>query len=134
MNPFEVVSPNKPDCLRHVFEGEQKRKITLNRECFEHLNIFYSNMYFVCHLFPVPMRTQWNSTFLHFHWLKRAPQKRCCNLKCLFRHFTNKILVSYNKKCIFEHYREFQTIRNPFIDITLAMKRFFGWPFQSSPL
>jgi hypothetical protein len=34
-------------------------------------------------------------------------------------------LVSYNKKCIYEHYREFQTIINLLIDINLAMKIFF---------
>ncbi len=34
-------------------------------------------------------------------------------------------------KCIFEPYKEVQTIKNLLIDITLVMKISFWWPLQS---
>jgi hypothetical protein len=37
----------------------------------------------------------------------------------------NETLVSLNKKCIFEHYREFQARKTLLIDIIFAIKKFF---------
>ncbi len=51
---------------------------------------------------------QWNSTFLHFQLLQRAPQKRCCNLQCHLSPYKTKPSVSLNKKRIFKHYNSYK--------------------------
>jgi hypothetical protein len=38
-------------------------------------------------------------------------------------HFTTETLVSWNKECIFEHYREFQARKTLLIGIIFAMKK-----------
>jgi hypothetical protein len=43
-------------------------------------------------------------------------------------------MVSLNKKCILECYREVQTRKNLLIDIIFAMKIVFECTFQSYPL
>jgi hypothetical protein len=42
-----------------------------------------------------------------------------------FMPLQTKLWFRRTKKCIFKHYREFQTIKTLLIDITLAMKIFF---------
>jgi hypothetical protein len=41
--------------------------------------------------------TNGTAHFLHFQLLQRAPQKRCCNLKCHLSPKTTKTMVSLNK-------------------------------------
>jgi hypothetical protein len=48
--------------------------------------------------------------------------------------FLTETLVSLNKKCIFDHYREFQARKSLLIDIIFAMKRNYCRPFQSCHL
>jgi hypothetical protein len=48
-------------------------------------------------------------------------------------HFTAETLVSSNKKCIFEHYREFQARKTQLIDIIFATKKISVDLFRAAP-
>ncbi len=78
--------------------------------------------------------TQWNSMFLAFSLIEEGATEKVLQFTIPLKSFTTKTLASLNKKSIFEHYREVQTIKSLLIGIIVVMKIFFWWPFQSCPL
>jgi hypothetical protein len=51
---------------------------------------------------------QWNSTFFAFSLIVEGTIEKALKFIMPLSQFTTETLVSLSKKCIFEHYREFQ--------------------------
>jgi hypothetical protein len=65
----------------------------------------------------------WNSTFFAFSLIIEGTTEKVLQCMLPLKSIYNKTLVSLNKKCIFEHCREFQARKTLFIDIIFATKK-----------
>jgi hypothetical protein len=63
--------------------------------------------------------------FLAFSLIEEGATEKVLQFTIPLKSFTTKTLASLNKKSIFEHYREVQTIKSLLIGIIVVMKIFF---------
>ncbi len=75
---------------------------------------------------------QWNSTFLQFSLITEGTTEKVLQFKMPLKLIYNKILALLNRKCIFEHRREVQTIKNQLIDIIFWWKYFSVHLFRAA--
>jgi hypothetical protein len=76
---------------------------------------------------------QWNSMFFAFSFIIEGTTEKVLQFIIPSSQFTTKTLVSLNKKCIVEHYREVQTIKYLLIDIIFVKKNIFLVTFSELP-
>jgi hypothetical protein len=60
---------------------------------------------------------QWNSTFLQFLSIAEGTTEKVLQFEMPLKSIYNNILALLNKKCIFEHSRMVQTLKNQLIDM-----------------
>ncbi len=63
--------------------------------------------------------------FLTLSLIEEDPKEKVLQFIIILKSFTTKTLASLNKKCIFEHYREVQTIKSLLIGFIVVMNIFF---------
>ncbi len=69
-----------------------------------------------------------------FSLIIEGTTEKALQLTMPLKSMDNQNLGLFEQKCIFEHYREYQTIKNLLIDIIFAMKIFFQMTFSELPL
>jgi hypothetical protein len=67
------------------------------------------------------IRLEWNSTFFAFSLIIEGTTEKVLQFILPLKTIYKQNFGFISQKCIFEHYREFQTIRNLLIDITLVI-------------